>query len=65
MRCVAVDWSGRATGAEEFIWIAEARDGRLTFLENGRSPAEVVRWLLARPGPIMAGLDFAFGFPSW
>lgn len=64
MRCAAVDWSGRRSGAERFIWIAEAVDGRLTFLENGRTRAEAVEWLLRRR-PDVVGLDFAFSFPAW
>jgi hypothetical protein len=66
LRCVAVDWSGRSTGAGEFIWLAEACDGELVFLENGRSPAEVVDWLIdARGDDLVVGLDFAFSFPGW
>jgi hypothetical protein len=64
VRCVAVDWSGRQRGDAEFIWIAEAVDGRLTFLENGRSRCEVVAWLIARR-PEVVGIDFAFSFASW
>ena len=68
MRCVAVDWSGRATGAQEAIWIAAARDGELEFLENGRSREAAVDWVIdaARPDPdVVAGFDFCFSFPRW
>jgi hypothetical protein len=29
MRIVAVDWSGKLKRAEEFLWLAEVRDGHL------------------------------------
>jgi hypothetical protein len=68
VRCVAVDWSGRARGAEQFIWIAEARDGELVFLENGRTRAQAITWVIAAaaadPG-LVAGFDFAFSLPAW
>jgi hypothetical protein len=48
VRCVAVDWSGRVTGAKRFIWIAEAVDGRLTVLEDGRDRDETIDWVTAR-----------------
>jgi hypothetical protein len=65
MRCVAVDWSGRASDAREYIWIAEAVGGELTFLESGRRPGQVVEWLLTRERPLVVGFDFAFSFPRW
>ena len=68
MRCVAVDWSGKAARAAEFIWIAEVRDGTLSFLENGRDRAGAIQWLVARATEdprLVAGLDFAFSFPAW
>ena len=68
MRCVAIDWSGRATGAAQFIWIAEARDGELVILENGRDRRETVDWVVAaaqRDRDLVVGLDFAFSFPAW
>ena len=68
MRCVAVDWSGRARGAEAFIWIAEARDGKLVFLENGRSRTQAIAWVIAAASagpPLVAGFDFAFSLPAW
>ncbi len=66
MRCVAVDWSGRLTGAEETIWIAAAEAGRLTFLESGRRREEVIEWVIERRDEIVAvGFDFAFSFPAW
>ena len=65
----AVDWSGRASGAGEAIWIARVDEhGQLASLENGRDPEQLVNHLveLAKHGsrPVV-GLDFAFGFPAW
>jgi hypothetical protein len=68
VRCVAVDWSGRATGAQETIWIAAARDGELEFLESGRSREAAIDWVIhaARSDPeLVAGFDFCFSFPRW
>jgi hypothetical protein len=68
MRCVAVDWSGRVTGPQRYIWIAEAIDGRLTVLEDGRDRDEAIDWLIARAAAdpeLVAGFDFAFSFPAW
>jgi hypothetical protein len=68
VRCVAVDWSGRVTGAQRFIWIAEAVDGRLTVLEDGRDRDEAIDWVIARAAAdpeLVAGFDFAFSFPAW
>lgn len=68
MRAIAVDWSGRLTGADEFIWLAEVVEGHLVSLENGRTRAEVIDHLIAitcdQPNAVI-GLDFAFSFPSW
>jgi hypothetical protein len=67
MRAIAIDWSGKAAGAAEFIWLAEADDGRLTTLENGWSRSEVVAEVEARTAGenAVVGLDFAFSFPRW
>ncbi len=68
MRVLAVDWSGKADGGKDTIWIAEVRDGRLAFLENGRTRDEVVSFLLqeaAGEEPLVVGLDFAFSLPAW
>lgn len=68
MRVLAVDWSGRADGGRDTIWVAQARDGQLVFLENGRSRGEVEEMLVAssRTGERMVvGLDFAFSMPGW
>jgi len=65
---VAVDWSGRATGAAEAIWLARVVDGRLVELDNGRDRGAVIDRIvaIARAEPRTAvGLDFAFGFPAW
>jgi len=75
LRVVAVDWSGRATGAAAFIWLAEARLGdagpELVRLECGRSREELVEHLVAMlddpidDGPLVVGLDFSFALPEW
>ncbi len=67
-RAIAVDWSGAATGAERRIWIAEAVDGVLETLEDGRSREQVIAWLCERRPALPAavvGLDFSFSFPTW
>ena len=67
-RIVAIDWSGARTGAQRKIWIAEARNGNLVFLERGRDRHEVASWLIeeARQGEqLIVGMDFAFSFPAW
>ena len=66
-RVVAIDWSGRSTGAEETIWLAEARGETLLRLEPGRTREQVTDWLLeaAAGTPVIAGLDFAFSLPAW
>ncbi len=68
MRVYAVDWSGKVKGAEEFIWVAEARDGKLADLRSGLTREKVVEWLInaahAEPDTVV-GLDFAFSFPRW
>lgn len=68
IQVIAVDWSGRQKRAGEATWLACVRDGRLVELENGRERAEViaevVRLAAAEPRTV-AGLDFAFSFPSW
>ncbi len=68
MRVIAVDWSGAATNAGEKIWLAEAAEGRLVDLWNGRSRDEVCDFLLDeahRGRDIVVGLDFAFSLPAW
>lgn len=68
MRVIAVDWSGRATGAEEAIWLAEVVAGEVVRLENGRSREAMAGHLadLAQRDPaLVIGLDFAFSFPAW
>ena len=65
---IAVDWSGRASGARRYIWAAEAHDGRLVRLESGRTRAELVEHLVSRagedPAPVV-GFDFSFSLPEW
>lgn len=65
MRTIAVDWSGARSGAHKTIWIAEAVDGDITFLENGRDREQVAAWLIDQPGPFVVGFDFAFSLPAW
>lgn len=65
-RIIAIDWSGRASREHRTIWIAEANETGLTFLENGRARAGVVDWLIdemKRGQPMVVGLDFAFSLP--
>lgn len=67
-RVIAVDWSGVASGGHETIWMAEARNGKLISLENGRSRADLTDHLIAIAAAdpnIVVGLDFAFAFPAW
>jgi hypothetical protein len=68
MRVVAVDWSGKLKRAEEFLWLAEVRDGVLVDLANGRTREELVAYLIqlgAEDSRLVVGLDFAFSFPAW
>jgi predicted nuclease with RNAse H fold len=65
MRVIAIDWSGKEKNAAEFIWLAEAVDGRLTELRNGRARDEVIDYVSSVEGDVVVGLDFAFSFPKW
>jgi hypothetical protein len=68
MRILAVDWSGKQKRAEQFLWLAEVRDGRLVDLRNGLGRERLTDELadLAAEEPDTAiGLDFAFSFPRW
>lgn len=68
MRTVAVDWSGKLKRAEEFIWLAEVRNGKLSELVNGFTREGLVARLIAMAEEeprLVVGLDFAFSFPSW
>ena len=71
LRVVAVDWSGRATAAAAYLWLAEARFGEhgaeLVRLECGRTREQVVDHLvtLLDDGPLVVGLDFSFALPGW
>ena len=67
-RVIAIDWSGALKGARKKIWLAEANNGNLVTLENGRDRGEIADHLieLARRSPkLIVGLDFAFSLPSW
>lgn len=68
MRFLAVDWSGKQKRAEEFIWLAEVRDGELVNLQNGFSRDRLVdglREIGDNDPELVVGLDFAFSFPRW
>jgi hypothetical protein len=68
LRIIAVDWSGRAAGERRAIWLAEARDGDIVRVENGRTRAQIAEHLvdLARDdGELVVGLDFSFSLPAW
>jgi hypothetical protein len=68
MRVVAVDWSGRAVGERTAIWLAEARDGQLVRLEDGRTRGQVADHLLdlaAADHELVVGFDFSFSLPGW
>ncbi len=67
-RVIAIDWSGALVGSQQRIWIAEAVDGDLRLLENGRSRAQVMTWLGERRSQVddaIVGVDFAFSYPHW
>lgn len=66
---VAVDWSGRASGEREAIWIAETdQAGRICELSSGWTRESAINRIVAiadlHPRTV-AGLDFAFAFPAW
>jgi Protein of unknown function (DUF429) len=68
LQVVAVDWSGRAHGERRAIWVAEARDGEILRLEDGRSRDEVadhVLGLAATDSQLVVGMDFSFSLPEW
>lgn len=65
---IAVDWSGRAKGAAESIWLAYVRNGQLDELENGFDRSEAIAAVIVRAKReerTIAGFDFAFSFPRW
>jgi hypothetical protein len=67
-RIVAVDWSGAQTGAQRKIWLAEAREGAVVRLEDGRSRPELEAHLVedaGRDAGVVIGLDFGFSLPAW
>jgi hypothetical protein len=70
VRVVAVDWSGSANPSAErrAIWTAEALDGELVRLENGRTREEVADHVLAlatTDPELVVGFDFSFSLPAW
>lgn len=67
-RLIAIDWSGAQQSSRRKIWLAEAVDGRLVRLENGRDRGEIAEHLIgeaARGPEFIVGLDFAFSLPAW
>jgi hypothetical protein len=68
-RVIAIDWSGRSgRDQRRTLWLAEAIDGQLVRLENGRTRAEIVEALVAetqRDLHLIVGFDFAFSLPAW
>lgn len=65
---IAIDWSGRETGAAESIWLAHVVDGELVRLANGSGRRAVIAHALELAGDhqqTVIGLDFAFSFPCW
>lgn len=71
MECIAVDWSG-ARDTRKKIWLAKAKDRRITELENCRTREDAIESVLTaknaaagRGEDLVVGLDFAFSFPAW
>jgi hypothetical protein len=65
---VAIDWSGRLDDRGRTTWMAVIEDGVFRRLENGRSRPELRDELIrlrGRSRRLVAGIDFAFGFPQW
>lgn len=65
---IAIDWSGAKQGSREKIWLAAAKEGRLTRLECGQDRGEITTQLieLAKVQPsLVVGIDFAFSVPAW
>ncbi len=47
MRVIAIDWSGAERGQRNAVWLAEAVEGSLIRLENGRTREEIAAHLIA------------------
>lgn len=65
---LAVDWSGRRSGEQRHLWVAEAIDGALVSLEAGRSRAALIEHLVGRAETdptLVVGFDFSFSLPAW
>lgn len=68
MRVLAIDWSGKLKRAEEFVWLADVRDGKLVDLYNGLTREQLVSRVVATANEdpeMIVGFDFAFSFPRW
>lgn len=67
-RVIAIDWSGAlARDGRGGIALAEVAAGSLTRLDTDLSRTEAVDHLIALDSDdrVLAGMDFAFSFPSW
>src|SRR3954454_18880328 len=53
VQIIAIDWSGRAKGPAESLWLAEVRHGRLTELRTGLAAVSSLRSFLSlgKPSP--------------
>jgi hypothetical protein len=68
LRTFAIDWSGDRINAARKIWLAEAVNGELVRLENGRNRDAIAGLLIEesqRDPRFIVGFDFAFSFPLW
>jgi hypothetical protein len=68
-RIIAIDWSGRSgRDQRRTLWLAEAIDGQMVRLENGRTRDQIVDDLVVekqRDPHLIVGFDFAFSLPAW
>lgn len=65
-RAIAIDWSGAAGAAAARIWLAEAVEGAIVRVERPGGRERAIAALIAADAePIVAGVDFAFSFPTW
>jgi hypothetical protein len=64
---VAVDWSSAVnpSAQRKHIWTAELRADGSIGCSAGRTREETIDLLVARPGAVLAGLDFSFSVPAW
>jgi hypothetical protein len=63
---IAVDWSGAQRRSDQLNGIVLAvADGTDVTYSGGRTRDETVDAVIERPGPLVVGFDFSFGFPAW